>query len=151
MDVFQVLMNDHDKARQELVNILLNFENSPNNVSLDDIKSVCQDLEIHMEIEEKHVYPEFKKIDELRSEVEDSVDEHNELRECMTICRQWRDVNDISLGDLRNMLQLMEHHVTEEENDVFPVAKRNLQEEVIQDMTRKAAEFRQARLARINA
>ncbi len=88
-------------------------------------------LAIHAKIEETHFYPAVK-----AARTEDILLES--LEEHLSIKRALSDLLDMDPGDeafdakLRVLQELVEHHVEEEENDLFPKVKKILsQDELI--------------------
>ncbi len=84
------------------------------------VAEICSELEVHTEVEERLVYPV------LRSEVtggerlaDEAEEEHREAKQL--IGRLKRSSKDEHLAELVGELKAaIEHHVDEEEHDVFP-------------------------------
>jgi hemerythrin superfamily protein len=98
-------------------------------------RQIADALAIHTEIEEKIFYPEVK---EASSEIEDllreSVEEHLAAKRIVA------DLMAIDAGDqqfdakVQVLKENVEHHVEEEESELFPKVKKACEEETLEDM-----------------
>lgn len=93
----------HDGARQELL-----------------ASEICQTLLVHMQIEEEIFYPAFQRATGDNYRLQDSLKEHNEGRELIAKIEGDRQNAKLML-DLED---LMRHHIMDEENKMFPEARK---------------------------
>ncbi|HZS46588.1 MAG TPA: hemerythrin domain-containing protein [Blastocatellia bacterium] len=91
----------------------------------------------HTRIEEQIFYPALKKFDELRDLVAESLQEHQqvekELEQMSSISmdsKSWQNIVDKLQRDV-------EHHVREEEGEMFPKVQRLIDEETLNEMGRE--------------
>jgi iron-sulfur cluster repair protein YtfE (RIC family) len=103
MRLFEQYKASHDARHQQLL-----------------AAQICQELVVHMQIEEEIFYPEFQRATQDAYRVEDSVREHDKAR---AVIRQIE-------GDRQNaklMLELedeMIHHINDEREKMFPEARK---------------------------
>jgi hemerythrin superfamily protein len=89
---------------------------------------ICDKLAIHAKIEEKLFYPNVK-AEETEEILLESVEEHLEAKRCIT------DLLQIPVGDARYkatakvLKDLVQHHVEEEESELFPKVRRLFDED----------------------
>lgn len=116
-DVIQLLNQDHRKVEE----LFSRFENS---TSWEICQQICDELEIHAELEEEIVYPPLARIDsELEKEAEKEHDEAKQL--IATIRRGGPDAGDLQ-QNMRKLKQAIEHHVQEEESEAWPKMRDEL-------------------------
>ncbi|HEX6512751.1 MAG TPA: hemerythrin domain-containing protein, partial [Chloroflexota bacterium] len=83
-------------------------------------QDICTELTIHSEIEEQCFYPGVRSTAGLEDMVEESLKEHMQVKQ---LCS---DIQGMTSGDARistrmaELKQAVEHHVKEEERDMFP-------------------------------
>ena len=98
---------------------------------------LCQKLLLHMEKEEKYFYPIMKKKTEADDEVLEAKLEHEEAKKQIKALMS-SDLGDVETKVKLEILQLeIEHHVQEEEDELFPLAEKELSKDEIQSITEK--------------
>lgn len=100
--------------------------------------SISLDLKVHTRLEEEVFYPEVAKVsDEGRSLIDDSIGEHNEIKELVKDVESL-DAEDDEFEKKMNMLEeAVTHHVNEEERMVFPFADQYIANDMGAGMTAK--------------
>ncbi|MGB9980593.1 hemerythrin domain-containing protein [Methanobacterium sp.] len=123
-DLFQMLKNDHDNVK----NLLKEASDKKDSSKFREIKN---QLNIHMESEEKYFYPRLKYIDE--DGMNQSFKEHDEAKEIIKDMERihWKDKE--WMNKLNELRKTVEAHVEKEETTIFPESERlsNLQREEI--------------------
>ncbi|HSR14020.1 MAG TPA: hemerythrin domain-containing protein [Thermodesulfobacteriota bacterium] len=117
MEIYQLLKNDHVEAKQ-LFNQLQSGGGADKESLLEKLE---KELTIHMEGEEKLFYPRLQA--KFADKVAEGIKEHNQTREHLKAVKAAK--GDASKWQ-RSLLELMkgvDHHVQEEEGEVFPKAK----------------------------
>jgi hypothetical protein len=82
---------------------------------------ICEELAIHMQVEEEIFYPAFKKAVNDKETLQDGIEEHNEARELMAKIQA-------NPTDAKLMLELEDailHHVNDEREKMFPEARKS--------------------------
>ena len=135
MNVFDMLEQEHDKVKKSLQSVMRSMSSSDS----DKLREICMDLERHMSVEEEVVYPRLRKIDEISDLIADGYEEHGEVKDVLKkIKRNDMDVESCE-DELEKLRDLIDHHVREEENQVFPTARKTLSENEIDKLTEQAS------------
>jgi len=143
MDLYQIIKRDHQKAKRlfERLGEAIGEGGKARDRLFTELK---RELEIHAELEETYFYPALRGQDEAESLIEEALDEHADFKEALTALDQ-ADRDDPSWAEqVSDLEQDVEHHVEEEENEIFPLAKRLLDERKTEEIARA---FEQAKAA----
>ena len=122
--IYETLKKDHDKHRKMLD--LIVSTSGDNEMRRDVWDKFYHDVSAHAAAEEETFYSKLIATEEGQPEGRHSVAEHKELDDLM---EELNDTDMSSPGWLTKFKQLKEryeHHMEEEENDVFPVAKETV-------------------------
>lgn len=106
-----------------------------------------RELSLHANIEEALFYPELEQESETSDKVQHAYKEHQEVR---TMLEELAAGNPGSEGWLTKLAELKEsvqHHVNEEESDLFPKAQQTLGDERLREIGRKIEQVKQAKQA----
>jgi iron-sulfur cluster repair protein YtfE (RIC family) len=135
MDAFTQLMQEHQEAKRQLETLINECESMDETQCRQQMNHLFVELQNHMSREETILYPVIEQHTNLDEKVEHSYEEHTELKSA---------INDLSNNTyqtrmlkqrLEKMMMLMEHHVREEEDDVFPKARTSLDQKVIREVS----------------
>lgn len=132
MDAIKLLMEDHQRVRDLLGRILATTAEQVD-PRLQLFSLLKQELEIHTQIEEDVFYPIMDRqgADE-HEQVVDALDEHRAIRDLLT------EMDDIDPSDplwrakAAELHDCIEHHVSDEENELFPLARDEIGAELEQ-------------------
>lgn len=131
MDVFKLLKKDHQKVKE----LFERIEGTSGEKTRDKtFKELAADLAVHSKVEETIVYPRLQQFDELREMVAEAFEEHRvaeQLLEELAAMEQKDQQWDAKLTVLKEMI---EHHVEEEEGELFPEAEELLGEDEAAEM-----------------
>jgi len=135
-DIYQALHDDHEKVKANLNRILdtTNRAEKTRNAILDEIK---HELDLHKAFEEEVFYPSFRKAKndkEAKEEVKDAVDEHREAEQVIEALRDMDPTTDAFVEKVQALKQMLEHHVSDEEDQIFPQARKVLSDEQARQM-----------------
>lgn len=119
--IYDYLKWDHKKVDD----LFTQFEKTPTlKAKTDFAKMICKELLIHAIAEQETFYAYLKNEAETRDEIIHSEKEHdqikNQILEILTtknITKAWED-------KVIELMKIVKHHVKEEENDLFPKAKK---------------------------
>jgi hemerythrin-like domain-containing protein len=145
MDAFELLKNDHAKVSTLFDRIEPATDATTRQQLFAQLK---QELELHAHIEETILYPVLKGIAETRDTTEEGYEEHQEVKDLLSELEatpadgeEWSDL----IIELR---ENVEHHVEEEEGEMFTMAREVLSEQQINDIgARMSAEKQQRQKA----
>jgi hemerythrin-like domain-containing protein len=144
MDIFTLLKNDHKEVK-DLFQKILNEEE----INTEWVETLCQKLTIHMDLEEKLFYPVLGDHEETSELAEEAGLEHAEAKKIVRALKK-EGLENSELKVKCEMLKLaIEHHVDEEEGEIFPKAKQTLTHEQINSIGTEFAKQKEKRLARV--
>jgi len=110
MNAILLLKNDH----QKVTDLFDEFELSEEMIIAEKI---CQELDIHAQIEEQIFYPAVNKVDP--EMIEHSLEEHQDIKDLIAELRAMEAVDEdyhLAMDELRS---IVEDHVEEEETQLF--------------------------------
>ena len=145
MDAFEMLKNDHAKVASLFDRIEPATDAATRQQLFAQLK---QELDIHAHIEETILYPALKAAAETRDITEEAYEEHQEVKDLLAELEatpadseEWGDM----IVELR---ENVEHHVEEEEGEMFTKAREVLSAPQINEIgARLAAEKQQKQKA----
>lgn len=128
MDVFKLLEKDHQEVKS-IMEKLADSSESAVKTREKLFKQLATELALHAKAEETIVYPRLKEFEELQDLVEEGIEEHQEAEQLLTELSQMSKDDKQWVAKLKELKQAVEHHVQEEENEVFPQARDLLSED----------------------
>ncbi|MEK8029462.1 hemerythrin domain-containing protein [Ideonella sp. DXS29W] len=87
---------------------------------------VCHGLLVHMDLEERLFYPAVARQMRDQTLVGEAVVEHRATRALVTRIRSTRATDPMLDARMKVLAEHFRHHLTEEESELFPVARRRL-------------------------
>ena len=147
MDAFELMMNDHRQVSE----IFDRFESGEASLRRELFPRLKQELDIHAHVEETIFYPALKEHAETRDLATHAYSEHNEVKRMLEELQAglggagdgaW----DAKLAELR---QSVEHHVREEEGEMFTRARAALDEGHVEQLGRRMTEAKQQQQAAV--
>jgi hemerythrin superfamily protein len=121
VDALKLLTEQHAKVKK----LFREFESEDNeDEKRSTFKEVADDLAAHSEIEEKIFYPAVY-VGDLKDQLREAVEEH------LAVKRALADLMDLGVGaesfdaKMRVVQEQVEHHIEEEEKQLFPRVRRN--------------------------
>ena len=142
MDAYQILMKDHRKV-EDLFEQIEQTEDRARGDRQQLFQKLREELELHTEVEERLVYPEMKKHPGTREFAEEALEEHAEVK------RLLKEIGELSPDDERwpDMIEeldhAVQHHVREEEEQMFPAARREISESRASELGRQIEEMKE--------
>jgi len=128
MDAFNLLKTDHRKVA-ELFDELESADGKAKRQVFEQIKT---ELELHTHIEEKIFYPALEKPRETHDLTLEAYEEHDVVKKLLQQLSRARTANDEWEAQAKVLRENVEHHVEEEENELFEKAEAALGEERIE-------------------
>ncbi|MFO0753149.1 MAG: hemerythrin domain-containing protein [Thermodesulfovibrionales bacterium] len=149
MNIFELLKNDHEKALN-LFDELEGMQGEPGRIKGGKADAVFdrlkQELEIHMMGEEEFFYSVLKEEESTRSTILESYEEHHVARlllgemASMQKDEQW-------MAKLAVLRESVEHHIEEEEGELFEDARNVIDEKKAEEIGRRMADMKKAQMA----
>lgn len=128
MDLYQLLKQDHQKAKRLFEQL---SDTSDRAVKSRErlFTQLKQELELHTEVEEQHFYPALRDQEETRDLIEEAFEEHSEVKEMLEELDGADKADESWAEQLAELQENVEHHVQEEETQLFPRAQKVLKKE----------------------
>ncbi len=136
MDALQVLKQDHDKTKDLFEQFRSAAENE-NSAEMEELASqIFHELEVHTTIEERVFYPAVR--DAGGGELDDLTDESNEEHHVVDLLiaevKKMSPSDDRFKAKMTVMIENVEHHMSEEEEQMFPKVRELIDENRLQQL-----------------
>ena len=138
-DATELLKQDHDAVKGLFKEFQEASENSDSDEKVDIVEEITTALEIHAALEEEIFYPAVKKArsENTKDEVREAYEEHQQIKILLAALGEI-DPDDESYNAKVKVLQDdVEHHVAEEEGEMFPDARKFLGKQKLQALGEK--------------
>jgi hemerythrin-like domain-containing protein len=121
-DIFSILKSDHDLHREMLAKIAERTGDSPERRDLFEAFRI--EVTAHAAAEEQSLYATMLADPELQEDGRHSVAEHKELDDLLGELQKIDMATDAWLAKFQEMRHRYEHHIEEEEDEMFPSAEK---------------------------
>lgn len=141
MDITKLLRQDHDEVRtmfRELKALTPQAEKTKVELSARIIKA----LEVHTRIEEELFYPRLEKAKQTEDMVKEAYVEHRQAKSIMSAMKTLTPNDDMFDAKMKVLDEDIEHHASEEENEMFPAAREVLDRVELIEIGLKAIEMK---------
>jgi|ERR1043166_880910 hemerythrin-like domain-containing protein len=128
MNAFELLRADHKKVA-ELFDLL---ETASGKRKLDVFNRIKSELEVHTHIEETIFYPALEKPEETHDLTLEAYEEHSVVKTLLAELSEAKSATDEWQAQTKVLRENVEHHVDEEENELFDKADDALSDEEIE-------------------
>lgn len=131
MNAIDLLIADHEKV-SALFDEVKATEDEEKHKQL--FEQISAELKTHTHIEETIFYPALKNYEELKDMVLEAFEEHKQVR---TLIREIENLTDGSEkldAKLKVVIDNVEHHIEEEENEMFPKVEQLFSEAELEDL-----------------
>jgi hemerythrin superfamily protein len=120
MDALTLLKSDHRKVER-----LFARYPSANGNKGDIVREITRELTAHMDAEERELYPLLRtSIEDGESLMDDAVKEHAEARSLLADLGRGEEGSFDMDAKVATLRRAIEHHVSDEENKIFPKARQ---------------------------
>jgi hemerythrin superfamily protein len=121
-DAIDVLVNDHRTVDQ-----LFEQVQGTDQPDQDAVHRIVRELSVHDAIERAHVYPRLRhNVDDGDSLAERSEQEHTEVATTLVAIDDAQAGSAEQRKQLQKLIELVRHHVQEEEKELFPALRQRL-------------------------
>jgi len=128
MNAFELLKADHDKVGKLLDQIDQTTERGVKTRE-ELFTKVKTELDIHAQIEETIFYPALEEADETRDITLEAYEEHRLVKQLLSELESMSKDSEEWTAKFSVLKENVEHHVEEEEGELFPKAKKALSKE----------------------
>lgn len=149
MDAFQLLKEDHRKVEQ----LFSQLERASGKAKLDVFKQIKTELELHTHVEEKVFYPALEEPEQTHDLTLEAYEEHAVVKKLLKELSRAKTANDEWEAQAKVLQENVEHHVEEEENELFKKADKALSAEELEELSERmiAEKSRKARRPAVKA
>ena len=118
MDVIALLIADHNRVR----GLIARYEEADGTPAKRQLASkIINELQIHMAAEEKVLYQSVKdRSEEIGEDVDEGYEEHHVAKMLIGELESIEPGSDTWLAKMKVLIESVEHHVDEEEKELFP-------------------------------
>jgi len=142
VDAFQILAKDH-RVVDQLFERIEKTDNRGANQRGQLYQKLHNELELHTQLEEKFFYPLLKEHNDTKELVSEALEENSEIKQML------HEIGSLSAEDdqwseLINELKMaVQHHVRQEEDQIFPAARAKLDEAQINELGRRIQKMKE--------
>lgn len=135
-DATQLLEQDHDKVRD----LLAQLEKSTSRAAAKReqlFRKIAEEMEIHATIEEEIFYPAYHEAAKTQEETKlffEAAEEHALVKEVLAKLEGGDPRSEVFAAQCKVLKDLIEHHAEEEEDEMFPKARKLLGKERLQEL-----------------
>lgn len=130
MNAFQLLKADHKNVAQ----LFDQLESASGKAKLEVFNQIKTELELHTHIEEKIFYPALEEPEETHELTLEAYEEHDVVKKLLQQLSRARTPNEQWEAQAKVLRENVEHHVEEEENELFKKADAALSDEEIEEL-----------------
>lgn len=135
MDAFNLLKEDHRKVE----GLFEQLESSRGAAKLRVFEQIKMELDLHTHIEEKIFYPALEKPRATHELTLEAYEEHDVVKKLLREMSKAKSATEEWEAQAKVLQENVEHHVEEEENELFPKAQSALSEEEIEELGEELA------------
>ncbi len=134
MNIFEALREDHEIQR-ELIDKLVETSGD-NDLRRNMFEKLKHELSIHADAEERHFYVPLIEADLTQEKARHSIAEHHEMDELVEKLEETEMSSPAWLTYMKQLAEKVEHHLDEEEQEVFQLAGKALTEKEKQSLAK---------------
>jgi len=142
MNALDLLKKDHQEAAR-LMDQIETAADGGQNSGVELFNQLKNALTLHTRIEEQVFYPALENHQETRDLVKEAYTEHDEVKNLLSEISGLSPSSKEFMNKLTELRDNVEHHVEEEENEMFPKVKQVLSQNQIDEIGRRMQEMKQ--------
>ncbi|RAP37565.1 hypothetical protein B1207_05175 [Legionella quinlivanii] len=139
MNAIEFLINEHEKVRSLFKDMNLSSHRKETKRRI--FETIHMELARHEEMEQTVWYPQFKSKKQLTPEVRHLISEEKNAKKLMDRLSKIKSSEDWEM-ELAQLQEDVEHHASEEENELFPVVKKIFDEDELLVIGKEMSEFK---------
>jgi iron-sulfur cluster repair protein YtfE (RIC family) len=132
MNALELLKTDHRKVAE----LFEQAESAEGSARVSLFEKIKTELEIHAHIEETIFYPKLREEgnEELADIVKEGLEEHHQVKMFLREISALADDSDKFEPKLKVLMEDVEHHVEEEESEMFPLVEAQFDSDVLEEL-----------------
>ena len=143
MDALKLLKADHDEVKQMLADLEDTTERAEK-TRTEGLATLKQELEIHEAIEEEIFYPALKEHPKTKDLALEGYEEHHVVDTIMGELEGVEPSDETWMAKFSVMKENLEHHISEEEDEMFPKVEQVFDDEELEDLGNRMLERKEA-------
>lgn len=133
MDALTLLTADHNRVRGLFTRFKAAHEAEDTETAAELATKIFRELDVHTTIEETVFYPAINDVsDEVRELVVESLEEHKVAKDLMREAQTIPPEDEHWAAKLTVMIENVEHHAEEEEQEMWPLLRKGLSSEQLE-------------------
>lgn len=148
LDVLDQLEEEHIRVEMLFLQWRLSRNEGQRKRLFDQIR---QALSAHMHREETLFYPACAKIRDLKDQVNEGFAEHRQVKTLLKELASLTQTSERANAKMRALVRAVEHHVSEEENELFPKVRMTMKKGQFNQLSRKIRVSRRAKVQKLAA
>ena len=145
MNAIELLKKDHKEASDLMDQIEIADKGDRSAKEL--FNQLKEALTLHTQIEEQIFYPELKRHDETKDMIAEAFEEHQEVKDILAEMSTLSPADDEFMDKLTELREGVDHHVEEEETEMFPKAEKVLGQSRLEELGRQLEEMKRSKSA----
>jgi len=137
MTAIDILKKDHRKVDD----LFTQIESEGSNKK-EIFGQIYSELTLHAQAEETFFYPELELSSETSGDVEHSYKEHQQVKDTLAELAGSSPNDTVWMTKLNELKESVQHHVEEEENDLFPKAEDVLGQTKLEEIGRRIEQLK---------
>jgi hemerythrin superfamily protein len=122
MDALKLLERDHRKVEK----LFAEIEKAPKGKREELFKEIKTELTVHSELEEQLLYPAAREAKPTHELALESFEEHKQVKNALADLSETDKSTDSWLAGVTVLMEDVQHHVKEEEGELFPKIRRDV-------------------------
>ena len=143
MNAIELLMQDHKEASGMMDQ--LETADKGDRSAKETFLQLKDALTMHTQIEEQIFYPALRNFEETKDMVPEAFEEHQEVKDILEEMTSLNPGDDEFMDKLTELRDSVEHHVEEEETEMFPKAEKVLGQSRLQELGRQMQQMKQSK------
>jgi hypothetical protein len=143
MDALKLLKTDHDEVKKMLADLEDTTERAEK-TRTEGLATLKHELEIHEAIEEEIFYPALKEHPKTKDLALEGYEEHHVVDTIMGELEGVEPSDETWMAKFSVMKENLEHHISEEEDEMFPKVEQVFDDEELEDLGNRMQERKEA-------
>jgi hemerythrin superfamily protein len=138
--ITEKLHQDHQKV-EEIFRKLMETGDGAEKTRLDLCQKLKHELLAHAEFEESVFYPAVRDRNGVGQQVKEGIEEHNQVKGMLSEIEEMEPTAPEFMEKIEEIQQAVQHHVDEEESEIFPAAKKLIDKDEGEEMSTRHDEM----------